>query len=91
MVDAADSECAARIAAALPQVEGQFREMPGLRLTETQAARFFALDARTCRAVLAHLVAGGFLVEIRGAVFARASEVEGSGRVSFPRLQARYP
>lgn len=91
MLDAADSECAARIATALPQVEGQFREMPGLRLTEMQAARLFALDARTGRAVLAQLVANGFLAEIRGGVFARASEVEGSRRVSSPRLQARHP
>lgn len=91
MADAANFEGAARIAIVLPQVEGQFREMPGLRLTETQAARFFAIDARTCREVLDHLVASGFLVVIRGAVFARASEVEGSGRASTPRLQARYP
>lgn len=88
MLDVDNSKWAARIATALPQVEGQFREMPGLRLTERQAARLCALDARTCRAVLAHLVASGFLVEIRGAVFARASEVDGTVRSSSPRLQA---
>ncbi len=80
MVDAVNSESTAGIATALPQVAGLFREMPGLRLTETQAARLCALDSRTCHAVLAHLVASGFLVEIRGAVFARASEVDGSSR-----------
>lgn len=59
------------------QVEGQFREMPGLRLTEVQAARLFALDVGTCRRVLRSLVAAGVLVETRGVVFARAEEVQG--------------
>lgn len=88
MLDAATSEWAARIALALPQVEGHFREMPGLRLTETQAARLCALDAGTCRAVLAHLEASGFLVKIRGSVFARASEVDGGSRGATPRAHA---
>jgi len=66
-----------RVTEAASQVEGQFREMPGLRLTETQASRLCALDTATCREVLARLVASGFLVQTRGAVFARASEVDG--------------
>ena len=65
-----------RVAEASSQVRGHFREMPGLRLTEAQAARLCTLDVDTCRAVLALLVESGFLVEIRGAVFARASEVD---------------
>lgn len=87
MIDAVNSEWAEEIATALPQVEGLFREMPGLRLTETQAVRLCALDPRICQAVLAHLVARGFLVEIHGAVFARASEVDGGGRAPSPRAQ----
>lgn len=65
------------VAEALSQVQGQFREMPGLRLTETQAARLCALDVLTCQAVLARLVATGFLVETGNGRFARSAEISG--------------
>lgn len=77
MLASHEPEAPDRVAEAVSQVRGQFREMPGLRLTETQAARLCALDAGTCHAVLARLVASGFLVQVRGAVFARAAEVDG--------------
>jgi hypothetical protein len=44
------------------RVRGEFREMPGMRLTFDQAVRLWALDQRTCEAVLDHLVAVGYLV-----------------------------
>lgn len=75
MIDAALSERTEWPLSALSQVEGLFREMPGLRLTEAQVARLCALDVRTCRAVLARLVATGVLVEIGNAKFARSAEV----------------
>jgi len=40
----------------LRRVQGEFREMPGLRLTVAQAQRLWALDARTCEAILDRLV-----------------------------------
>ena len=42
--------------ALLLRVRGEYREMPGLRLTFAQACRLWQLDAPTCAAVLATLV-----------------------------------
>lgn len=75
MIDIASSEPTEGPHPALLQVEGLFREMPGLRLTDAQAARLCALDVVTCRAVLARLVATGVLVETGNAKFARSSEI----------------
>jgi hypothetical protein len=47
-------------------------EMPGLLLTEAQAAKLWASDEGLCRAVLAHLVEMRFLVRTRQSAFARA-------------------
>lgn len=44
------------------RIRGEFREMPGMRLSFEQAARLWALDRQTCAAVLERLVAVGFLV-----------------------------
>jgi hypothetical protein len=52
---AADSDVIAR-------VRGEFREMPGMRLTFDQAVRLWALDRRTCETVLDRLVTVGYLV-----------------------------
>jgi len=38
------------------RVRGEYREMPGLRLTFAQACRLWALDATTCNDVLARLI-----------------------------------
>lgn len=45
------------------RVQGEFLEMPGLRLTEQQARRLWGLDAEGCSAVLHVLVADHFLAE----------------------------
>ena len=57
----------------LMRVQGEFLEMPGLRLTRAQAQRLWALDAVACEAVLSALVDARFLVEARNASFMRAS------------------
>ncbi len=53
-----------------------FREMPGLMLTEAQAARLWACDSTQCRTVLATLVERGYLLRSRtrshDALFVRA-------------------
>jgi len=54
-----DARDCARIAA-------EFREMPGLRITSTQAARLFSLDHADCRRVLDVLVGQGVLSAERG-------------------------
>jgi hypothetical protein len=43
------------------RVRGEFLEMPGLELTETQAIKLWSLDSDDCRYVLDVLVAAGFL------------------------------
>ena len=43
------------------RIKGEFREMPGLRLTPAQATRLWGLEHEACRAVIAALVATEFL------------------------------
>jgi hypothetical protein len=45
----------------LRRIRGEYLEMPGLRLTDVQAQRLWALDARTCASVLDTLVEDQFL------------------------------
>jgi DNA-binding IclR family transcriptional regulator len=47
--------------ALLRRVRGEYREMPGLRLTIDQAMRLWGIDRQTCSELLASLVAAGFL------------------------------
>lgn len=58
------------------RIRGEFLEMPGLKLTQAQAARVFGLDARQSR-VLDELVDEGFLVrDGRGTLRCRDSSPE---------------
>ena len=51
--------------ALVQRVRGEFREMPGLRLTFAQACRLWQLDPTTCGAVLARLTRDGVLLQTR--------------------------
>jgi hypothetical protein len=57
---------------ALQRAQAEFLEMPGLQLTEAQAARLWSLNSATCSAVLTRLVEARFLIRTRNASFARA-------------------
>ena len=59
--------------AVVERVRGEFDEMPGLRLTPTQAARLWGLDQLACQEVLDRLVATSFLRWSAGSVIRRAS------------------
>lgn len=48
--------------ALVKRVRGEYREMPGMRLTVDQAMRLWMLDRQTCSHVLSSLVAAQFLV-----------------------------
>ena len=48
----------------LQRVRAEYREMPGLRLTQRQAQRLWDLDSSTCEAVLEILESTGFLRRI---------------------------
>ena len=56
----------------LQRVQGEFLEMPGLRLTEPQARRLWGLDAASCGALLGALIDAKFLFQTRDGAFMRA-------------------
>jgi len=47
------------------QIRAEYEEMPCLRLTLAQAARFWSVDRDACRVALEGLVVEGYLVEGR--------------------------
>jgi len=53
----------------LRRVQGEFLEMPGLRLTGAQARRLWGLDAPACEALLGALVDAKFLFKTRDGAF----------------------
>ena len=55
----------------LRRVQGEYLEMPGLRLTEPQARRLWGLDAASCDALLGALVDAKFLFRTRDGAFMR--------------------
>ena len=64
-------ERTARTDEVLRRVQGEFLEMPGLRLTEPQARRLWGLDAASCDALLGALVDAKFLFRTRDGAFMR--------------------
>lgn len=69
----------------LRRVQGEFLEMPGLRVTEAQARRLWGLDPEACGALLGALVDAKFLFKTRDGAFMR---VESAGPVK-AALRAR--
>jgi hypothetical protein len=59
---------------ALRRVQGEFLEMPGLRLTEAQARRLWGLDAASCSALLSKLVETNFLFRTRDGAFMKVDQ-----------------
>jgi len=75
-----------RVMAAQPQnedvllrVQGEFMEMPGLRLTTAQAQRLWGLDRGACDALLNSLVDTKFLFKTRDGAFVRTEHVRAAG------------
>jgi hypothetical protein len=58
----------------LRRVQGEFLEMPGLRLTEAQARRLWGLDAASCGLLLESLVDAKFLFRTRDGAFMRIEQ-----------------
>jgi hypothetical protein len=59
----------------LQRVQGEFMEMPGLRLTTAQAQRLWGLDRAACDALLGALVDAKFLFRTRDGAFVRSESV----------------
>jgi hypothetical protein len=55
----------------LRRVQGEFLEMPGLRLTEAQARRLWGLDETSCEELLTTLVDTKFLFRTHSGAFMR--------------------
>ena len=74
-----------RIDDVLQRIQGEFVEMPGLRLTPAQAQRLWGLERDICDALLAALVDAKFLAQTRDGSFirldgARPSQIAGLGK-----------
>ena len=55
----------------LRRIRGEFLEMPGLRLTEVQAARLWAMDLPQCSTMLRVLLETNFLFRTPDGAFMR--------------------
>ena len=60
-----------RIDDVLQRIQGEFVEMPGLRLTTAQAQRLWGLERDMCDALLGALVDAKFLAQTRDGSFIR--------------------
>jgi hypothetical protein len=69
----------------LRRVQDEFREMPGLRITEPQARRLWGLDAVSCSALLDALIEAEFLFRTRDGAFMRVERTA----LARARLRAR--
>jgi hypothetical protein len=56
------------------RIRGEFLEMPGLRLTVTQASRLWGLDEGSCRRIIDVLIGASFLRWTSSGAIARAEE-----------------
>jgi hypothetical protein len=59
------------------RIQGEFLEMPGLRLTPTQACRLWGLDSESCVRLLTHLVDAKFLTRTGDGSFMRLDRTHG--------------
>jgi hypothetical protein len=69
------------------RIQGEYREMPGLRLTLAQACRLWQLDAPTCEMLLEHLVREAFLYKTDNGAYIAESAT--SGRPVMAQLHQR--
>jgi len=58
----------------LLRVQGEYREMPGLKLTDAQAQRLLGIDCDTCTVVLSTLLERGFLRRTNNGLYIRAGD-----------------
>ena len=67
----------------LRRICGEYAEMPGLRVTQEQGQRLWALDAPTCHAALEFLTQAGFLCKTPANEYARLTD----GPAAFPSFR----
>jgi hypothetical protein len=59
----------------LYRIQGEFLEMPGLKLTRAQARRLWGIDEMTCDTLLEVLVESNFLARTRDGSFVRSESI----------------
>jgi hypothetical protein len=74
----------------IERVRGEYLEMPGMRLTESQAQRLYGIDSATCRAVLQALVDLRFLRANEDGTYARHSAVRRPLKASLQTRLSRF-
>lgn len=67
-----DAQLTPPISTLLGRIQSEYREMPGLKLTEVQARRLWDLDGNTCSLVLRTLLEQQFLRRTSGGAYVRA-------------------
>jgi hypothetical protein len=77
-----------RIDDVLQRIQGEFVEMPGLRLTAAQAQRLWGLERDVCASLLTALVDAKFLERTRDGAFVRLDGAKPM-RVSPPHRLSR--
>jgi len=70
-IDASSTSASRRIEDLLMRIEGEFLDVPGLRLTVSQAQRHFGVDEITCQAILDALVDAEVLFKTADRVYSR--------------------
>jgi len=60
------------------RIECEYREMPGLQLTESQMQRMWRLDGATCEVMITVLVTQGIVVKTPRNAYARADRRDNS-------------
>lgn len=71
-----------RIDEVLQRIQGEFLEMPGLRLTAAQAQRLWGLERDICNSLLSTLVDSKFLCQTRDGAFVRTEGARPTRRAS---------
>ena len=77
-----------RIDDVLQRIQGEFLEMPGLRLTAAQAQRLWGLERDVCDALLGALVDAKFLFRTRDGAFIRMDGAQAT-RITVSRQTLR--
>jgi hypothetical protein len=75
----------------LSRIRGEYREMPGLRLTPRQACCLWQLDTATCSAVLNRLIDEGFLALTKDGSFVAAASPGATPLTPAARVGGRRP
>src|SRR5690349_10254453 len=68
-IEASSASASRRIEDLLMRIEGEFLDVPELRLTVSQAQRHFGVDQITCEAILDALVDAGVLFKTADRVY----------------------